>query len=176
MRGKHWYNLFALQHMNSMEHNATTPLLLMHSLLRICLFHLVVYQLTSPHLFAHGLQAVIITQALGKVPLLEGLTDAQRTKISDVVEMLPFCAGMYRLQWCTHQCWKVYVCMHVCVGLYECVDWHEMTWHDIVWHQWNARIDSVATASFTNRTMLYCTQYQGMSWLRRAQMAMYFTW
>ena len=38
---------------------------------------------------------MIITQALGKVPLLVGLTDAQRAKISDSVEMLPFAAGMY---------------------------------------------------------------------------------
>lgn len=45
--------------------------------------------------YYYNSQAVIITQALGKVPLLVGLTDAQRAKISDSVEMLPFAAGMY---------------------------------------------------------------------------------
>lgn len=38
-------------------------------------------------------QGVVITEALGKVPLLEGLTEAQLARISDCVEMLPFSMG-----------------------------------------------------------------------------------
>jgi len=38
-------------------------------------------------------KAIMITEALSKVPLLQGLTEAQLSKISDSVEILPFPAG-----------------------------------------------------------------------------------
>ena len=40
-------------------------------------------------------QSVMITEALSKVPLLDGLTDAQLAKISDCVEILPYPGGTY---------------------------------------------------------------------------------
>ena len=39
------------------------------------------------------LQSVLITEALSKIPLLDGLTDAQLAKISECVEILPYPEG-----------------------------------------------------------------------------------
>ena len=41
------------------------------------------------------LQSVLITEALSKIPLLDGLTDAQLAKISECVEILPYPEGKY---------------------------------------------------------------------------------